>query len=333
MARVVGGSGHQWFDGADNTSVCDDRFRQGGAWVRFGAVFPHHDVGNDRMAIRDFARGVESLGFDHLVAYDHVLGAPHDGRGRPLVGPYDDSHEFHEPFVLFGHLGAVTERVELVVGVLVAPQRQTALVAKQAAEVQALSGGRLRLALGSGWNWVEYETLGADFERRGAVLDEQAVLLQRLWSEPLVTFHGEFHHVDRAGIQPLPDTPIPLWFGGYAGRALERSSRFGAGHLFGHLRDATHASARRLRALRPFDFGLEAVTDVIVESEQWVDDVHRWAASGGTHLSIRSLRTAGLPDPGHRTVDEHLAAMERWRDTLAAAGLWSRSEGGRGSEA
>jgi len=203
--------------------------------VRFGAVFPHADFGNDRGAIRDFAQGVEALGFDHLVTYDHVLSAQHATRTPPLTGPYDETHEFHEPFVLFGYLGAVTDTIDLVVGVLVAPQRQTALIAKQAAEVQALSGGRLRLGLGTGWNWVEYESLGADFDRRGAVLDEQAALLRRLWQEPLVAFDGDFHRIDRASIRPLPDVPIPLWFGGYSPRALRRSAQHGDGHLFGHL--------------------------------------------------------------------------------------------------
>ena len=175
--------------------------------MRIGAVFPTTVIGSDVDDIRAFAAGAERVGFDHLITYDHVLGAPHDGRERPLNGPYDDSHEFHEPFVLFGFLAAATSTLGLTVGVLIAPQRQTALVAKQAAQVQLLSTGRLRLGLGTGWNWVEYESLGADFARRGAMLDEQVDLLRRLWNEPLVEFDGEFHHLDRAGLAPLPEPP------------------------------------------------------------------------------------------------------------------------------
>lgn len=287
--------------------------------MRLGAVFPTHDVGNDPGAIRDLAQGVEALGFDHLVTYDHVLGAVHAGRDRPLVGPYDERHEFHEPFVLFGHLAALTERIELVVGVLVAPQRQTVLAAKQAAEVHALSGGRLRLGVGTGWNWVEYEALGAPFDERGEMLAEQVELLRRLWSEPVVSFDGRFHTVDRAGIAPLPDAPIPVWFGGYAPPALRRSARLGDGHLFGHLRPSTIEGAATLHSLvegagRPVDaFGLEAITDVDGDPDRWLADAVAWREAGGTHLTVRTIPTAGRPDPGLRTVDEHLGAFERWR--------------------
>jgi probable F420-dependent oxidoreductase len=294
--------------------------------MRLGAVFPTHHVGNDRGAIRDLAQGVEALGFDHLVAYDHVLGAVHEGRDRRLAGPYDERDEFHEPFVLLGHLGALTERIELVVGVLVAPQRQTALVAKQAAEVQALSGGRLRLGVGTGWNWVEYESLGAPFEERGEVLAEQVELLRRLWREPVVSFDGRFHTVDRAGIAPLPDDPIPLWFGGYAPPALRRSAALGDGHLFGHLRPSTIEGAATLRSLvaaagRPADaFGLEAIADVDGDPDHWLEDAAAWREAGGTHLTVRTIPTAGRPDPGLRTVDDHLGAFERWRREVAGPG-------------
>ena len=285
--------------------------------MRFGAVFPHADFGNDRGAIRDFAQGVEALGFDHLITYDHVLSAQHATRTPPLTGPYDETHEFHEPFVLFGYLGAVTDTIDLVVGVLVAPQRQTALIAKQAAEVQALSGGRLRLGLGTGWNWVEYESLGADFDRRGAVLDEQAALLRRLWQEPLVAFDGDFHRIDRASIRPLPDVPIPLWFGGYSPRALRRSAQHGDGHLFGHLRDRELAAAGELRARTADGFGIDAITTTDIDSDpaDIRETAAAWEAAGGTHLSVRTF----VLSPGHsspRSVDEHLHLFERWRVAL-----------------
>ena len=296
--------------------------------MQLGAVFPSRELPPDPGAIRAFAVGVEELGFDHLVAYDHVLGAPHHGRARPLTGPYDEHHPFHEPFVLFGHLAAVTTRLELVVGVLVAPQRQAALVAKQAAEVQILSDGRLRLGLGTGWNHVEYEALGADFDRRGSVLDEQVEVLRRLWTEPLIDVDGAHHRIDRAGILPRPSQDIPLWFGGYGPAALRRSARTGDGHLFGHLRPDIVDSAASLAALvaregrAPEGFGIEAITDVgDADPDRVADEATTWLDAGGTHLTARTTFTAGVPDPGWRTVDDHLRALAAWRAAVDGAGL------------
>jgi probable F420-dependent oxidoreductase len=297
--------------------------------MRFGAVFPTTVIGRDAGAIRAFAEGVEALGFDHMITYDHVLGAPHDGRDRPLVGPYDEHDEFHEPFVLFAHLAAVTTRLELVVGVLIAPQRQTALIAKQAAELQLLSEGRLRLGLGTGWNWVEYEALGADFARRGPMLDEQVDVLYRLWSEPLVDIDRQFHRIERAGIAPLPERSVPLWFGGYSPPAFRRSVRHGEGHLFGHLQSATIEGITTIRSMlaeagRPIDsFGFEAITDVATEPDRWAEIVAGWRDAGGTHVSIRTMPTVGVADSGCRTVDDHLGAFESWREAMRIDGLWT----------
>jgi probable F420-dependent oxidoreductase len=182
-----------------------------------GATFPQTEFGTDPAAIRDYAQAVEQLGFSHIVAYDHVLGANPDrpgwGEGRPR--PYTYQSQFHEPFVLFGFMAAVTQRVGLVPGVIILPQRQTVLVAKQAAAVDVLSGGRLRLGVGVGWNEVEYEALGMDFHTRGAREVEQIRLMRRLWTEPLLTFKGKWHTVTDAGINPLPvQRPIPIWIGG-----------------------------------------------------------------------------------------------------------------------
>ena len=295
--------------------------------MQLGAVFPTTDIGQDPAAIRAFARGVEELGFDHLVAYDHVLGAQRSDRTRSLDGPYDDTVEFHEPFVLFGHLAAITERIELVVGVLVAPQRQTALVAKQAAEVEILSQGRLRLALGTGGNWVEYEALGADFERRGAMLDEQVAVLRRLWSEDVITFHGEFHRIDRAGIRPLPGGPVPLWFGGYADVALRRTAAMGDGHLFGHLHPRILDRARRLRGFvaeagRPqANVGMEAIADTGNDLEQCVRLATEWQHAGGTHLALRTMTAVGGAAPRHSDVDSHLRALGRHLQSLREHGV------------
>jgi probable F420-dependent oxidoreductase len=299
--------------------------------MRLGAVFPTTTIGTDSGAIRAFAQGVEQLGFDQLITYDHVLGAPHDGRDRALTGPYDETDRFHEPFVLFGYLAAVTSHLELTVGVLVAPQRQTALVAKQAAEVQLLSQGRLRLGLGTGWNWIEYQALGAEFEHRGSMLDEQCTVLRRLWTEPVVDIDGTHHRIDRAGLAPLPEHRIPLWFGGYTAPAFRRSVTYGDGHLFGHLRDDILEGAARLRQMvsaagrDSSDFGLEAITDVSIGEDRWIERAERWRQVGGTHLSVRTMPTAGVPDSGCWNVDDHLEAMAAWKAAMVDAGLDSAS--------
>lgn len=294
--------------------------------MQLGAVFPTTEIGRDPGAIRAFAQAVEELGFAHLITYDHVLGAQRADRHRRLDGPYDDSDEFHEPFVLFGHLAAVTERIELVVGVLVAPQRQTALVAKQAAEVDMLSQGRLRIAMGTGWNWVEFEALGADFEQRGAVLDEQASVLRSLWSREVVTFQGAFHRIDRAGIRPLPGREIPLWFGGYADVALRRTAKSGDGHLFGHLHPGIVGAAHRLRGFLaeeqrpPSDVGIEAITDVSDDADECVRSAIEWKQAGGTHLSVRTMTAAGSVRRC-ADIDDHVRALERHLHALRGHGL------------
>ncbi len=180
--------------------------------MRTGVVFPQTEIGADRGAVRAYAQRVEELGFDHLLAYDHVLGA--DPSAHPdWSGPYTHRDTFHEPFVLFGFLAGICS-LELVTGVIVLPQRQTALVAKQAAEVDLLTGGRLRLGIGIGWNAVEYEALGEDFRTRGRRIEEQIEVLRALWTEPVVNIRGEAHQVTGAGIAPLPlQRPIPIWLG------------------------------------------------------------------------------------------------------------------------
>src|SRR3954454_23542099 len=170
----------------------------------FGVVFPTTQLGTDPAAIKDFAQTAEGLGFHRLLTYDHVLGAVHQDRDRPLAGPYTENDPFHEPLVLLGFLAACTTTIELEVAVLGLPQRQTALVAKQAAEVDVLSGGRLVLAVGTGWNYVEYECLAARVGGGGTRRDERVEVLGRLWREPVVDFTGEFHRIDRAGIAPRP---------------------------------------------------------------------------------------------------------------------------------
>src|ERR1700729_2801818 len=196
--------------------------------MRIGVVFPQTELGGDAGAVRAWAQRAGELGFTHVLAYDHVAGADpavHTG----WDGPYDVHTTFHEPMVLYGYLAAVTS-MELVTGIVILPQRQTVLVAKQAAEVDLLTGGRLRLGVGIGWNRVEYEALGEDFSTRGKRCDEQVELMRKLWTEPSVTFSGSYHHVTGAGLAPLPvQRPIPVWFGASSPRALRRAGRLGGG--------------------------------------------------------------------------------------------------------
>jgi probable F420-dependent oxidoreductase len=191
--------------------------------TKYGVVFPQTEIGADPLAVRDYAQAAEALGYSYLMAYDHVLGAAartYDMQSLP--GPYREHEMFHEPFVLFGYLAGITRAIELTTGVLILPQRQTVLVAKQAAEVSLLSAGRFRLGVGTGWNWVEYAALGVPFADRGAREEEQIQLLRELWSKPLVTFRGRFHEVIDAGLNPLPRDPIPIWLGGMAEPVLRR---------------------------------------------------------------------------------------------------------------
>ena len=204
--------------------------------MRVGAIFSQADSGIDPDAIREWARTAEAAGFRHLMAYDHILGAAGelypDGVGSFPSAPYTSDHTFHEVLVLFSHLAAVTERMELVTSVLVLPQRPAALVAKQVATIDLLSAGRMRLAVGVGWNWAEYEGLGIDFATREDRMEEQIEVMRRLWTEPLVTFDGRFHHLDRVGINPLPARPIPVWIGsGASPRALRRVVRCADGWM------------------------------------------------------------------------------------------------------
>ena len=297
--------------------------------MQLGAVFPTSDIGSDPVAIRDFAQGVEELGLGRLVTYDHVLGAEHADREPKLWGPYTEHDAFHEPFVLFGYLAALTRTIELEVGVMVLPQRQTALVAKQAAEVAVLSGGRLRLGVGTGWNYVEYDALGTEFRTRASRMTEQIEVLRKLWTEPVVTFHGRYHHIERAGIKPLPPQAIPVWFGGSAEPQLARAARLGDGFVAGNAGERARASVARLRELLAAegrsvdDFGFEGLVDWSAGPEAVIATVRAWREAGGTHLSVRTFDTSsafmGVEPLGYTSVDQHLAAIAAYRDLAAEA--------------
>jgi probable F420-dependent oxidoreductase len=293
--------------------------------MKIGCVFPTCEIGTDPIAIRDFAQAAEQLGYSHLITYDHVLGAAHAGRDPRLGGPYDENNAFHEPFVLFGYLAALTKRIELVTGVIILPQRQTALVAKQCAEIALLSGNRLKLGVGSGWNYVEYEALNESYATRGKRLDEQVELLRKLWTTPVLDYQGRYHRVDRAGILPLPTRPIPIWFGGFSAPALKRAARTGDGFLFG----ASNATMLNFCAVlreelaktgRAAGFEIDAITGFGEGPDAWRKAAETWKAAGATHFSMRAMSTGasliGDKDPGFKTPQQHIDALAKFIEVV-----------------
>jgi probable F420-dependent oxidoreductase len=288
--------------------------------VRIGVVFPQTEIGADVGAVRAYALRAEELGYRHVLAYDHVLGADpavHTG----WSGPYDVTTTFHEPFVLFGYLAGITS-LELVTGIIILPQRQTALVAKQAAEVDLLSGGRFRLGIGLGWNAVEYEALGQDFASRGRRVEEQVDLLRRLWTEPSVTYRGRFDTVTAAGLAPLPvQRPIPIWFGAQSERAYRRIGRLADGWFPqvqpGPKLDEAWAVVEQaaVEAGRdPGQLGMEGRVSWRDSPDKLGEHAATWREAGATHLSLNTMG-AGL-----RTVDEHLAVLETAAGILRPSG-------------
>ncbi|MBK9941897.1 MAG: LLM class F420-dependent oxidoreductase [Kouleothrix sp.] len=286
--------------------------------MQVGAIFPQTEIGNDPIAIRDYAQAAEALGYRHILAYDHVLGAGLAGRPG-WRGPYNSDTPFHEPFVLFAYLAGQTRTIGFTTGVIVLPQRQTALVAKQAAALDVLSGGRLRLGVGTGWNEVEYQALGENFGNRGARSEEQIAVLRALWSAPVVTFHGRWHTIEAAGINPLPlQRPIPLWIGGYVNAVIERAGRLADGWFpAGPPNDQARANVERLRAAaaaagRAADaVGIEARLSLNQTPEGAAATFAAgWSALGATHLSVNTM---GM---GFRSPQQHIDALRRMAATL-----------------
>ncbi len=286
--------------------------------LEIGVVFPQTEIGDDPGAIRKYAQEVEALGYRYILAYDHVLGA--DPSVRPdWSGPYTSESMFHEPFVLFGYLAGITNTIGLVSGVIILPQRQTALVAKQAAEVDVLSGGRLRLGIGIGWNEVEYQGLGENFHNRGVRSEEQIAVLRALWSENVITFRGRWHTIEAAGINPLPPRrSIPIWIGGYAEATLKRVARIGDGWItFRPPDDTTRAALARLAGYArdagrdPSTIGIETQLNLrSVAEERWSAYIEAWRALGARYLC---LNTMGM---GLTNVGQHLAVLRRAAETL-----------------
>lgn len=291
--------------------------------MRYGVALSHPDLGNDPGFLKDFAQSVEGAGFDHVLSAEHVAGGHPDRAKGEKVHTADVP--YHEPFVLFGFLGAVTERLELVTSILILPQRQTVLVAKQAAELDLLTGGRLRLGVGVGRNWMEYEALNEDFANRGARIEEQVGVLRRLWTEELVTFDGQWHHLDRIGLNPMPvQRPIPIWMGSFVGKVVEKViRRIGrmADGWFPQMSPADLAPvAERLRGYAveagrdPASIGIECGIAVKAGDDpaRWVERADAFRALGATHLRVM---TAG---GGFTTPQEHLGAALRWLDAVRA---------------
>jgi probable F420-dependent oxidoreductase len=287
--------------------------------VQIGVIFPQTEIGPDPAGVRAYAQAVQDMGFQHLEIFDHVLGA--DPAGHPgWEGPYNVDSQFHEPFVVFGFLAAVAPRLELVTSVIILGQRQTALVAKQAAEVDVLTGGKLRLGVGIGWNAVEYEALGSNFHNRGRRFEEQIQLMRRLWTEPSLTFEGQYHRVTAAGINPLPvQRPIPVWIGASAERAIKRAAEMADGYFPQRpLEGGWPATIDKVRGWLsaagrdPAGFGIDArVQAGSGAPEAWRQQAEQWRGLGATHLSINTMN-GGLRGP-----DAH---VERLRQALQAVG-------------
>jgi probable F420-dependent oxidoreductase len=281
--------------------------------MTFGAVLPHNEIGTDPGAIRAYAQGVEALGATHLLIYDHVLGADPDRPGG-FQGPYDKDVAFHEPFTTFAFIAACTEQLEMITTVLILPQRQTVLAAKQAAELAILSGNRFRLGVGTGWNVVEYVGLNENFGNRGVRQAEQVKLMRRLWTEDSIDYTGRYHRIDRASIKPRPEKPIPVWFGGSAPALLKRCGELGDGWIpLGSPNDKTAemiGTIRRHReaaGLRWDGFGIQAQAQFAGGTpERWASHAAKWRELGASHLAIATHNA------GETNVDGHLARIEAY---------------------
>ena len=301
--------------------------------MRVGVIFPQIDLGQEPQTIRDYCQAVEQLSFDHITCFDQVVGLDMSKRpGLPYVHDYQDV--FHEVFVLFGFMAAITSRVELVTGVLVLPQRQTALVAKQAAEIDVLSGGRLRLGIGVGIKPDEFGALGERYQDRGRRCEEQIDVLRALWKSPLIDFEGKWHTIRAGGLNPLPvQRPIPIWIGGHSEPVLNRIARLADGWMPNFEPDEFgRATIERLHqhcdqvGRDPTEIGIEVTVNVLGRTpEQWVQDALAWKALGATHLSANTLREVWSEkqmmwskDPGEplRTVDAHIDALRRYREVV-----------------
>ena len=285
--------------------------------MQIGAVFPHNEIGTDPGAIKAYAQGVEAMGITHLLIYDHVLGADPDREGG-FRGPYDKDVAFHEPFTTFAFIAGVTDKIDLITTVMILPQRQTVLAAKQAAEVALLSNNRFKLGIGVGWNELEYVGLNETFNNRGRRQEEQVDVMRKLWSEDSLDYTGEYHRIDKASINPRPSKTIPIWFGGSAPALLDRVARLGDGWipLMGANDKAkacidTIKQTREAAGLSFANFGIQAQAQYAGGSpERWRKHAEAWREMGCTHLAIATHNA------GPTTVDGHLARIGEYQQAL-----------------
>jgi probable F420-dependent oxidoreductase len=282
--------------------------------LKTGVVFPQTEFPPDPIAVRDYTQAIEGLGFEHLHAYDHVLGANPDRPGG-WTGPYTHQTPFFEPFVLFAYLAGLTHKIEFDTGILILPQRQTALVAKQAATLDMLCGGRTRLGVGNGWNAVEYTALDEDFHNRGKRMEEQVQLLRLLWTQPLVNFQGRWHNIPDAGINPLPvQRPIPIWFGGTDDRVISRMARLGDGWML-NIRSIEQARPKLDQLSRCLEdsgrpktsFGIDLRLNMnLVGPDGWTSFIASCKELGATHLTVNTM-SCGFVSPA-----DHIKALEQF---------------------
>lgn len=288
--------------------------------MRIGVAFPTTEIGADPVAVRDFAQAAEELGYEHLTIIDHVLqaGVPESEDWRSY---YTIDNMFHEPFVALGFLAGVTQRIGLATAILILPQRPTVLVAKQAAELDVLSGGRFRLGVGIGWNELEFHALGQDFKNRGPRMVEQIALMRQLWTNDLSDFNGEWHKIEASGINPLPvQRPIPVWVGAFARPAIRRAAQVGDGWFVnprlapGDEADALIETFREaaVKAGRdPSALGMDATIHLGGSgSQEWAAVAESWKETGATHGTVRTMYS------GFTTLDEHLKALRSFRDAV-----------------
>ncbi|MCA9959231.1 MAG: LLM class F420-dependent oxidoreductase [Anaerolineales bacterium] len=288
--------------------------------MKIGVVFPQIEFGNDPAAIRDYTQTAEELGYSHILAYDHILGA-NPNRPGGWKGPYTYQNPFHEPFVLFSYMAALTKSIEFATGIIILPQRETAVVAKQAATLDVLSNGRFRLGVGIGWNEVEYTALNQNFKTRGKRIEEQVEVLQQLWQNELITYEGRWHTIPDAGLNPLPvQRPIPVWFGGHADAVLHRVARMGNGWLPNY-NNAARAKpeidklaeylAQNGRSLA--DIGIEfRISYEQANPALWQQAIDEWQAVGATHMTVNTMYL------GFNTPQQHIAAITHFAQQMLA---------------
>ena len=285
--------------------------------MEIGAVFPHNEIGTDPQAIKDYAQGVEELGVTHLLIYDHVLGADRDRPGG-FEGPYDKDVAFHEPFTTFAFIAAVTKKLDMITTVMILPQRQTVLVAKQAAELAILSNNRFKLGIGVGWNTVEYTGLNENFKNRGKRQEEQVELMRLLWESEVLEYKGNYHHIDKASINPRPSKSVPIWFGGGAPQLIERCADLGDGWI--PLMGPNEAARKTLAAIKEKrkskgldwdNFGVQAQAQYAGgDAERWNKHAEKWRNLGASHLAIATHNAEPTNVEGHLgRIKEYLNAV------------------------